>query len=276
MDWYLHFSHLTLQRLKRVQSLIDRLSPEGAPEALIIPGSPPPRDSIIVCTGSFNPPTIAHLALLKQARRYARQHEPMHLYAAMSKRTVDKEKVERPLLLDRVTLLNTLLQARIPQTGILLFNRGLYVEQAQGIRSSFPKVKRIFFLMGYDKIVQILDPHYYEDRDSSLHELFSLAELLVAPRGNDGARELATLLQQQQNEPFARYIHLLPLSSAYRNISSTSVREGNNGSTAEIPQEVEQFIRETRAYAPPLRGTDGSEIDYYAERVKALNELLHQ
>ena len=34
-------------------------------------------------------------------------------------------------------------------------------------------------LVGYDKVVQILDPKYYDDRDAALHELFALARLLV-------------------------------------------------------------------------------------------------
>ena len=270
----MYISEHTVQRLRRLQALLDQLQPAAAPQALIVPGSPQPRESVIVFTGSFNPPTIAHLALLKQARQFARLHEPMHLYAAFTKHTVDKETVERPLLLDRIMLLDLLLRRRLPHAGIMLFNRGLYVEQAEAIRLSFPRVKRIFFLMGFDKIVQILDPHYYDDRDASLVALFNLAELLVAPRGNAGEDELTALLHQLQNERFARYIHSLPFSANYRNISSTHIRQEASGYTHDIPQEVRQFMRETRAYDPPLRRRDGSEVDYYAERVKCLNTLI--
>lgn len=276
MNRSVHFSEHTLQYLRRVQGLIDRLQPEEAPQALVVPGSPVPRETVIVFTGSFNPPTLAHLAMLKQARQYARQHEPVHLYAAMSKRTVDKESVERPLLLDRVLLLQKLLRKHVPRSGIMLFNRGLYVEQAEAIRRSFAGVKRIFFLIGFDKIVQILDPHYYEDRDTALHDLFRLAELLVAPRGKDGEKDLEELVQQAENKQFARYIHPLPLSGTYRDISSTSVREKARGYEHEVPQEVRQFMRTTRAYDPPLQYADGKEIDYYGERIKRLNALLRE
>lgn len=243
--------------------------------ALLAPGSPQPRNGVIVFPGSFNPPTTAHLALLKQAHLYAQVHQPLSLYAAISKRTVDKEAVERPLWVDRILLLDTVLRRRLPHTGIMLFNRGLYVEQAQAIGSSFPRVQRILFLLGFDKIVQILDPHYYTDRDASLHELFSLAELLVAPRGNDGEEELAALVHQPQNEGFARFIHALALSAQYRNISSTHIRQGNRASEHDVPQEVRQFMRRTRAYAPPLHLADGREVDYYGERMRQLNKLLH-
>jgi nicotinic acid mononucleotide adenylyltransferase len=280
MSEYFHASPRTMRRFMRVQSLIDQLDPEAAPQALLAPGSPQPRGTIIVFPGSFNPPTTAHLALLKQAREFAYQHlgaaggQPIQLYAAMSKRIVDKERVERPLLLDRVMLLSMLLRRRLPHTGVMLFNRGLYVEQAQAVWTAFPKVRKLFFLIGFDKIVQILDPRYYEDRDAALMELFKLAELLVAPRGTGGLDALTALLQQPDNQPFAPYIHALPFNAAYRTISSTRIRQHSAEHWHEVPQEVRRFMIKTRAYAPPLRRVDGTTVDYYAERVKELEARL--
>jgi nicotinic acid mononucleotide adenylyltransferase len=280
-----------LIHLKKVQNLLNQLDPQSASQALVVAGSALPRGNIIVFTGSFNPPTIAHLALLKQAQRFAREQgdQPLHLYAAFSKHTVDKEGVERPLLLDRILLLQTLLRRRLPHVGILLFNRGLYVEQAEAIRASFPGVRRIFFLMGFDKIEQILDPRYYEDRDEALQALFRQAELLVAPRGQGqgqslreleeerGQRQgqsLRELLDQPRNHRFARFIHALPFDPLYRDISSTRIRQSGTAYTQDVPQEVRQFMKETRAYAPPVRRADGSAVDVYATRVHALSELL--
>ena len=279
MNVSIHVSTQTIHRLKRMQELLEQLDPDAPPQALVAPGSPLPRGEIIVFPGSFNPPTTAHLALLKQARHFARLEAirgrgSMQIYTALSKHIVDKETVERPLLLDRILLLDNLLRWRFPHAGILLFNRGLYVEQAQAVRTAFPQVRRLLFLMGFDKIVQILDPHYYEDRAAALHDLFALAELLVAPRGDEGEHSLDELLQRPENQPFARYIHALPFDPAYREISSTQVRQHASMHQHEIPHEVRSFMRETRAYAPPLRLPDGTEIDFYAERVKLLEKLL--
>ncbi len=281
MNVSIHLSQHEIQNLKRVQALLDELHPEAPPQVLLAPGSPVPRGGIIVFPGSFNPPTTAHMALLKEARQFARFHsfqqgksEIIHLYAAMSKHIVDKESVERPLMIDRIMLLDTVLRQRFQHAGILLFNRGLYVEQAQAVRSSFPHVTRLLFLIGFDKIVQILDPHYYEDRDASLHALFSLAELLVAPRGGAGKEALAELLGKPENKPFAPYIHPLPFSSTYRDVSSTHIRQHPNAYLHDIPHEVRRFIYTSRAYAPPLRLANGSQIDYYAEREKFLEALL--
>lgn len=270
----MYFSARTIQRLKRVQRLLNRLQGETEPLAVVLPRSREPKGDVMVFAGSFNPPTVAHLALLKQARRYARLHGPMQLYAAFSRHTVDKETVERPLLLDRILLLEKVLQRRIPQAGIMLFNRGLYLEQAEAIRRSFPKVRRIYFVLGFDKIVQIFDPRYYDDRDAALEKLFSQAQLLVAPRGDQDEDDLNALLDQPQNERFACRVHPLPFDPAYRQISSTHVRQGIGDITHAVPQEVRQFMRETRAYAPPLHKSDAHEVDYYDERAKKLSNLL--
>jgi nicotinic acid mononucleotide adenylyltransferase len=273
----IYFSPHTLRRFGRVQALLDQLQPEAESRACIVPGSPMPQRGVIVFPGSFNPPTTAHIALLKQAQEFAhRQQEALQLYAAFSKHTVDKESVERPLLLDRVMLLERLLRNRLPQVGIMLFNRGLYVEQAEAVRRSFPRVRRILFLIGFDKIVQILDPRYYQDRDAALVELFQLAEFLVAPRGNDGEKELSALLHQPQNVRSASYVHPLPFNPIYRNVSSTAIRRQAAGVATDVPREVQEFMRETRAYAPPLQRRDGATVDYYGQRVQTLTQLLGQ
>jgi nicotinic acid mononucleotide adenylyltransferase len=274
----MYISQRTIQNLKRIQHQLNQLLPEAPPKALIVAGSPQPREKILVFSGSFNPPTTAHLALLKQAQRFARQHEPMYVYAAFSTHTTDKEMVERPLLLDRILLLQRLLHTRLPHAGILLFNRGLYIEQAEAICTSFPRVKRIFFLVGFDKIVQILDPRYYDDRDKVLSELFKLATLLVAPRGNAGEQDLDDLLHKSENHRFARFIYTLPFDPAYRLVSSTHVRQeigkATNSTLHNVPQEVRQFIRQTHTYEPPVRRPDGSLVDYYEERIKDLSKLV--
>ena len=266
----MHYSTETIQRLKRIQSLLDQLNPDTEPQALLVPGSPAPQANVVVFPGSFNPPTNAHIALLQQARKTV--GEPAHLYAAISKRTVDKESVERPTWLDRIELLHIVLHRYLRDTGIILFNRGLYVEQAEALQSSFPSIQRIFFLVGFDKIVQIFDPHYYKDRDASLVALFAHAELLVAPRGNDGEKELEALLHRPENCRFAHYVHPLPLDAQYRDISSTRIRQGN--AAHDVPHEVQQFIRETHVYEPPLQQPNGTVVDAYEDYVEEIHRLL--
>ncbi|GCE13751.1 hypothetical protein [Tengunoibacter tsumagoiensis] len=270
----MYISPQSIRRLQQVHGVLSRLNPEAEPEARTLPGRMQPQANVIVLTGSFNPPTTAHIALLKEAQLYARAHQPMYLYAAISKKIVNKEHVERPLLIDRIILLEDVLRRRIPHAGLLLFNRGLYVEQAQALRRSFPHVQKIYFLMGFDKILQILDPRYYEDRNEALQALFQQAELLVAPRGSASHNDLTALLQQTENQPYARYIHALPFGPQYREVSSTHVRKDEYLYGDNTLQEVRAFMRHTRAYKPPLLLPDGTELNEYENRVKYLTQLF--
>jgi nicotinamide-nucleotide adenylyltransferase len=269
------FSNRTVQRFRRVQLLLDELDPQKEPQVYAVPGSSAPREDIIVFPGSFNPPTTAHLALLKQARQFGRLHGGMLVYAAMSKRTTDKETVERPLLVDRILLLDTVLHNHLRHIGILLFNRGLYVEQAEAIRSQYPDVGKLYFLLGFDKIVQIFDARYYENRDKALRELFALADILVAPRAGAGPAELSALLAQPENAPFAAHVHALPLDASYRDISSSRVRQSLAAHEQDMPPEVRRFVRDTQAYASPVRSADGSIADVYGERAEAIKNITH-
>ena len=156
----------------------------------------------------------------------------------------------------------------------MLFNRGLYVEQAEAVYSAFPKVSDLYFLIGYDKIIQIFDPRYYKDRDQALHELFALADFLVAPRAEAGPEELRKLLNRPENRQYAEHVHILPLSRTYRNISSTSIRQALSTHEQEVPPEVRRFIHQTHVYEPPVVLPDGTKIDQYGERMQAIESAL--
>ena len=83
-------------------------------------------------------------------------------------------------------------------------------------------------------------------------------------------------MRQAQNQLFAQYIHALPFDPAYRDISSTRIRQQADEYSHDVPEEVQRFIRETHVYEPPVRQADGTKIDYYRERVKALEALLKE
>src|SRR5207247_10460501 len=119
-----NFYQKTIQRFQQAQTLLDQLRPESTPQALILPGSPEPAGNIIVFPGSFNPPTNAHLTMLEEAQQFA--HSPnflvaednrgLLLYAAISKRIIDKENVERQMMDDRIILIVYLVLDRILYT----------------------------------------------------------------------------------------------------------------------------------------------------------------
>lgn len=219
------------------------------PGARLVVGSAPPAGGRLgLLAGSFNPPTLAHVTLASAGLTSGQLDRA---YSILSTRTVDKEIVSGAALEDRLLLLDLLAEAD-PRLGTLLVNRGLYVDQARIARVTFPEAGALIFLVGFDKIVQILDPRYYDDRDAALEQLFALATFLVAPRGTDDADALAGLLAQSENRRFAGAVEPLDLPSGLRGVASSAVRQsvGTGGVPDEtVPPLVRAFVDATGVYA---------------------------
>jgi nicotinamide-nucleotide adenylyltransferase len=208
-----------LSRLHRLHNIVESCSPERPPCIRFL-GHPlsAPR-SVSVLAGSFNPLTEAHLALAKAAED---QGLGPSIFA-LSTRTIDKEHPEGALLEDRLLSLELHVE-RWPARSVALLNRGLYVDQAELFRSALPTIERLTFLVGFDKIAQILDPRYYDDRGTALRRLFANAGFAVAPRDRAGAPELAELLDRPENRPFAGRVSPLRVASRLAQVSSSVIR----------------------------------------------------
>lgn len=238
------------QHGRELRALVDRPEPAAARVA----GDPPPAGgSLGLLPGSFNPPTVAHQTLA-QAGLTAGGLD--RVWYSLSTRTVDKEVVTGACLEDRLLLLD-LLAADDARLGTLILNRGLYVDQAQIVRVAYPDLGALVFLVGFDKIVQIFDPRYYDDRDAALEQLFALASFLVAPRGSDEGPALAALLDRPENRRFAGAVRPLDLPPELREVASSTVRGEVAGGGVQpeqtVPPIVAAFMAETGVYADEPR-----------------------
>lgn len=207
---------LTLYRLVHA---VDSTAP---PTAHVISTRQPlsEKSRVGLFAGSFNPLTRAHLAIAEAARRDAALDALVWAIAAV---TVDKERVQRASVPDRLAQMNALLRTT-PSDGLVAFNRGLYVEEAEALRRELASSAALYILVGFDKIVQIFDPRYYDDRDAALRELFELAHVLVAPRDDAGAEALASLLTRPENQQFAEFVQFVPVPPEHARDSSTEAR----------------------------------------------------
>lgn len=336
-----------VEQLASIQDTLRRLSPDGPPAAALLceagasvgvsGGARDGRESsvrgarrLVALPGSFNPPHIVHLALLRQGAATVQADAAVF---GLSVRTVDKEQVSGMLLEDRLWLLCQLSgdlgageatgnagsaagsdtageagnsgdsggasgvgtegnpgsgidsaaatrpDGRPPPApeppastafGAVAINRGLYVEQVDALRRLCPALQRLTFVVGYDKIAQIFDPRYYQDRDVALERLFSQADFLVAPRDAHTLGDVARLLEQPQNRRFAGAVQTLPLAKDLAGVSSTDARERIHDGVATddlLPGRVAAFVAATGCYAAP----DG-EGDY-GRRAAALAAL---
>jgi nicotinic acid mononucleotide adenylyltransferase len=155
--------------------------------------------------GTFNPLTLAHIALVESAMESADINRMLWVLAVAS---IDKEKVARATLVDRLVQLEAYVTT-VARHGVLVVNRGLYVEQVNLAHAQLSRDDELVVLVGYDKIVQILDPRYYSDRTRALDELFQRSRFLVAPRGTATSAELEGLLAKPENRPYS-VIYLWP------------------------------------------------------------------
>jgi len=213
--------------------------------------------------GSFNPLTTAHVTLAETARAAAGLDVVVWTCALVS---VDKEQVTRAALADRLAQLMAYVRGA-PGNALLLVNRGLYVDQALLTQRLVATPAEIAIVIGFDKVVQILDPRYYADREAALRELFAAARLLVAPRGRDSRASLGALLERPENRDFAAHITYLDVPAAYADASSTLARRlaasgaaGGSALTALVdllPAEGVALTVETGAYAPPGSSREG-------------------
>jgi len=262
-----------LKRLFTLRETVETLDLAAPPTVRLISQQrvPPFRRVGILC-GSFNPLTFAHTTLAEQA---IATFGLDCVFFTLAKVTVDKEQVTGLSLEDRLLSLS-LYAERHPSLAVALVNRGLYFEQAQAFHSLFGGQTALSFLVGMDKLLQIFDSRYYQDRDSALQQLFKLASLMVANRGDMDEQSFVHLLDRPENRPFRKHVRFFTLPEMIADLSATQVRQSlatEQPISAYVPLEVETFIRETRAYHPPLQCGD-EQIDVYAVR-QALLTLLY-
>lgn len=201
-----------------------------------------------VFPGSFNPLTVAHVELIRRAR------EKFHLdevILVLDAQAMDKE-IQGATLEDRLWMLR-LFARSCPGYRVAFSSHGRFLDKLRAFSRLCPDVQEFCFIVGYDTIVRVLDPKYYDDRERALAELFRGSRFLVANRADDGLAELQTLLVKTENRRFKDRVDFFSLPAPQAHISSTMVREkvaqGGN-IRGLVPPAIFRFIRETRLYAP--------------------------
>jgi hypothetical protein len=122
--------------------------------------------------GSFDPPTVAHLAVVDAALEQAGLDR---LDLLVSRAALGKEVATAPTLADRISVLEAVAAARTA-LGVRVTDARLIVDVAAGYD---------VVVMGADKWAQVLDPTWYgsiEARDAALDRL---PEVYVVPRAHE-------------------------------------------------------------------------------------------
>ena len=162
--------------------------------------------------GSFNPPTVAHLAIAQAA---VAAGGLTRLDLVISRVALGKEDLAVSTLAERIEVLEAVASTR-PWLGIAITDAQLITDIARAYDA---------VVMGADKWRQVNDPAWYPDQAECDAAVAGLPLVLVAPRGDDRPAGVT----------------LLELDEAHRHVSATAGREGAAHATAWV-------LPEARAY----------------------------
>ncbi len=236
------------------------------PELRFVGRVPQAGGRVALLSGSFNPPTSAHLLIAERAKADGCDAAVFVLPAQVAGKEPGGLIAEDRLLALRMI-------APRSGLGIAVASHGLYVEQAEAAARAFPGAA-LHFLVGSDKVIQIFDASWYEDRDAALDRLFSLASFTVAPRAADGPR-LRALLEAPENRRFADAIRVVALHPSVADLSSTRVRgllEAGADASGYVAPAVANLLAELQPVARPQR-ISGEVVDPYQVRARLIDAL---
>jgi nicotinate-nucleotide adenylyltransferase len=172
-----------------------------------------PRPRLCVLSGTFNPPTRAHLAMAEAALALPCD-EVLFVLPEVSPH---KAQLEAPLE-DRATMLKLAL-GDAPKLSAALATHGLFIDIYRALEPHYPADTEVEFLVGRDAAVRILLEWPYADLPAALEQMFARFAFRIAARGGE--------FEVPEGAPAARFrerIRCLRWSEDLGRISSTLVR----------------------------------------------------
>lgn len=202
-----------------------------------------------VFSGSFNPPTVAHVWLCEQAQKQLQLREVLLLLTIVN---VDKTQFDFSLE-ERVEMMTAVVKEHSSWSAALC-SHGRFVEKAQAVTKAYPAGTEVWFIVGYDTLVRIFEPRFYPDipMDEALQRFFKIARLAVFPRGNFDEHAVSEFLQRPEVKPFADRIDILPTYPSLLWVSSTLIRQKMRlGESVDglVPQSILEFLQRKVAAA---------------------------
>ena len=228
---------------KVIQNVIEVTNSAGMPQINFVQkskkGVEGPNQKLGVLPASFDPLTKAHVAIVSEARKRGLDE----ILLVLDKRSADKKSFKASLE-DRILLVTSFFKEE--DVSIALSSHGLFLEKLRALKRLYPSSTRIYFLVGYDTILRVLDKKYYQDREAALDELFEASEFLIAGRGGKGEKEILSLFEKEENRRFKNKVKTLNITP-FAFISATEIRrriEKGESLEALVPEDVLPLIDE--------------------------------
>ncbi|MHA1974817.1 MAG: hypothetical protein ACTSW1_17600 [Candidatus Hodarchaeales archaeon] len=191
------------------------------------------NDAVLIMQGSYDPPTLSHIELIKRAIRRARElfkNKQLYLLLLLSLSHVEKsmELTRRTILSSRVEMLELVLsevEFGVP-VSIGLSNVARYLDLIKAVKN-INDFSKIAFILGMDVFGKIFNQKYYnEPLKEVLPEIFEV-DYFVAGRENIQSVEQFVKVTEENLGPhrsLIKKIHYLTLPKNVRQISSTRLR----------------------------------------------------
>lgn len=218
MDFKIEESDLAVLR-----SLMDQLDPSGEPQATLVhksgSGITGKGERLLVLDASFNPMTLAHEKMAKDAAATCGANE---ILLMLSRANVDKEIFGA----DLGQRLSMLLRYSVhhPEYSVSGCSHARFVDKALAIIPHYPSDTHLCFVIGYDTLERLFDRRYYKNMEDDLDVLFNLARIIVANRDCNDKRAIQARMEAADLKPYVDGIDLIELPDELSSISSTQAR----------------------------------------------------
>ncbi|MBI5946715.1 MAG: hypothetical protein HY875_01080 [Chloroflexi bacterium] len=211
-----------------------RLDAATGPAAERFDTGPAFAGRVAVLPSAFNPPTVAHFALLDAACADGGTRAAM-----LSTKNVAKT-VHGASLSERVEML----LAAGEDVAVLAVNAARLADQGVALRAAFPGVA-FDFVVGYDTLVRLFDRQYYGSMEEELAEFFAHHRVIAANRGDDTIEALLALLCEDPARQFADRVVAVEVHEGHATVSSSAAREaaGRGEHHETVPAGVAAYIR---------------------------------
>lgn len=203
-----------------------------------------------IFASSFNPPTLAHVELMRRASLAFSLDEMLALAGIAN---ADKESYES-LLEDRLRMLDLAFEDA-PRTSVGLSSHAYFVDVLDALLRIYPEKTNLHFIVGFDTFERVLDREdrytrrYHKEfasRSQALDHLLAHSRLIVAGRKGAGEAEVRALLADEPEHVAERILYLdFPAPLAER--SATEVRSlARTGRPLDglVPSAVAEYIKE--------------------------------
>src|SRR5215813_2819077 len=211
----------------RAKEIIDRLDTSGIPVLASIKKAQITGPRLGIFSSSFNPPTTAHVELIRLATDTFSLDE---ILALAGKTNADKTAYDCQLE-DRVAMLE-LTFAEQPRISIGISSHAFYVDILEALYLKYPAQTDLHFIVGFDTFERVLDfgdqyskrfHRAFKGRTEALSFLFSKSTFIVAGRAGAGAERVELLVRREKAVPPDR-VKYLDFPDDLGDLSATEVR----------------------------------------------------